>query len=95
MALVVGGRLSGLTLSWPQSTEGGMVIDISNQAAPHRSQTNKPVTSFPDPYQVGSCLAPASQLALPTQLQGEKGGGCCVWSPEAPATASFSLGGLN
>lgn len=55
-----------------------MVIDISNQAAPHQSQTNKLVTSFPDPYQVGSCLAPPFQPAPSTQLQREKGGDCCV-----------------
>lgn len=54
------------------------MIDISNQATPYQSQTNKLLTSVPDPYQVGSCLAPPSQLALSPQLQGEKGGDCCV-----------------
>lgn len=49
------------------------MIDIGK--APYQSQTNKWVPISPDLYQVGSCLAPP---ALSTQLQGKKGGDCCV-----------------
>lgn len=62
--------------------------------APYQSQTNKWVSSAPDLYQVGSCLAPPAQL--PSPLSCRAGRVETVVSGDLRLLVTgLSLGGLN